>query len=165
MKGFKIQRIVLSVAVLTCGVLTACGGDDGTTSDTVSTEPVATESTVPEDTTVESTAVAVNLMTVAEFCDAISAQENFFIDLNSITEQQMLDQQAEYAGIIATLPAEVPDGVRSDVELIKSFIDKSIDYFASLGWDNAKFSFTDWQSKSPPPFTFELGPWTRMNCA
>jgi len=168
MNNLKAPKFALVVAVLASAVLVACGSDsEGTTSETEPTVSEITESSmsVTEESSVETTTVDTNLMSVADFCTKISALEGFYIDLNTITEQQMLEQQTKYTEIIATLPSELPDEVRGDVEFLSSWIDQSIEYFASLNWDNTAFSYDDWETKTGgSPFVMELVSWKNMNC-
>lgn len=162
----KSAQLAILVASACLGFV-ACGGDSGGAepeSTEVTASAVDTTEQAVEETSVDTTAASANQMSIADFCGKIEALAGFNIDFNTITEQQMLDKQAEYAEIVAALPSELPEGVRSDVEFLSSWIDQSIEYFASLNWDNASFSFDDYDTKVGFPVTFELKPWTSMNC-
>lgn len=167
MKHRKSAQLAILIASACVG-LVACGGDSGGAepeSTEVPAESADTTEQAVEETSVDTSEASVNQLSVADFCSKIEALAGFYIDFNTITEQQMLDKQAEYAEIVNALPSELPEGVRSDVEFLSSWIDQSIEYFASLNWDNASFSFEDWDSTVGGfPMTFELKPWTSMNC-
>lgn len=143
-------RTAVLVALALTTVLPSCGGGSD-----------STESGDTTDDSTEETTDSGGALSVAEFCERIEAVSSQQIDFNTVTEDQLRATQAEYAEIVAGLPDGVPEGVKADVEFLASYTNDLISYFEGIAWDNSQFSL---DAIGGLPFTYELGPWTSMNC-